>query len=714
MEDKDGPSTRLTPGDVALKLANQESAIQALTDDGKKAANQVKEMHSKMDEQKDQMQKIMDLLTELQKSRPPPPPPPSSAQKSPLVHNTTAGGGPDPPKALPARPPDVRSIQKLTASVTRCELKTWRVIWDSMANQISLDDFPVQQQFGALLTRMDVELLQLVELKCEVDLKDNGQTPKAVLDKLEAYLGTLEHAARDRLHFNKRIQQEGESINQFYMALEKLATQADICKKCRDHVMSVQLLGGLHNDDIRREILKLDPFPELKDVLKKCLSEEMSRKDQKNFKVQNMASVAAVKERGRGQSRGPPANRGKSQNRSGEKCQSCGSIHRGRDCPAKGRECQSCGRTGHFKAVCKNKPKIQRITIQSVFGADRAPHAEVILESDQCKGVPHLALPDTGAEICVMDSDIAMGIGLFGPLLQPTSYQIESANKEFVVLGEVTIDVSYKEKLISATFVVCEDFKGLVLSWKVAEELGIVSYDPELRKKILKVKHKVSVEEEVPEDPTEEEIAKFKAKLMEDFKDVFTQADEVVLKPQKCPPMKIHLKEGAKPVYCSTPRKLEIAYREPTKACLDEMQTQKVIAKEEEPTEWCHPMVVVPKKDGTVRVCADMRAINEAVERPTYPVRTPKEAVTSVPQGMKFFSTADAAKGYWQMLVVKDSQKYTTFMTPWGPYKYLRAPMGFIATGNYYNQETDKLFEGGQDMTKVVDDRSRNAPSLVP
>ena len=53
-----------------------------------------------------------------------------------------------------------------------------------------------------------------------------------------------------------------------------------------------------------------------------------------------------------------------------------------------------------------------------------------------------------------------------------------------VVPGEVTIDVSYKEKLISATFVVCEDFKGLVLSWKVAEELGIVSYDPELRKKI--------------------------------------------------------------------------------------------------------------------------------------------------------------------------------------------------------------------------------------
>ena len=197
MEDKSGLPTRHTPGDVAVTLATQGQAIQALTDDGKKTANQVKEMSDQMKkmrtEQADQMQKLMEAMADLRKTRPPPPPPSGSQTQT---TSNGAGGGPDPPKSLPARPPDVRSIQKLTASVTRCELRTWRVIWDSMANQISLEDFPVQQQFGALLTRMDVELVQLVELKCEVDLKDNSQTPKAVLDKLEAYLGTLEHAAK--------------------------------------------------------------------------------------------------------------------------------------------------------------------------------------------------------------------------------------------------------------------------------------------------------------------------------------------------------------------------------------------------------------------------------------------------------------------------------------------------------------------------------------
>ena len=515
MTGEDKMPTRGTPGDVLADLAKQGVAIQALTDDGKKTANQVKEMKQEM---ADQMSKIMTLLT-LQKSKPPPPQP---ALKSPPVNNT-GGGPPDPPKALPSRPPDVKSIQQLTASVTKCELKTWRVVWDSLANQISLESYPIQQQFGALLTRMSVDLLQLLELKCDVNLKDNSQTPKTVLDKLDAYLGTLEHAARDRLHFNKRIQQEGETINQFYMALEKLATQADICKKCRDHVMSVQLLGGLRNDDIRRELLKLDPFPDLKDVLKKCLSEEMSRKDQKNFKVQNTSSVATVRERGRSQAkRGQGNQKGRSKSRPGERSSTCGSrwSHEGRDCPAKTKTCAICDKVGNFSSVCKSKPKVKRITIQSIFGADKAPQAEVVLESGECKGVPHLALPDTGADICVMDSSTAMDIGLLEHLLQPTTYQVESANKEFVVLGEVNIGVSYKGKLISATFVVCEDFEGLVLSWRVAEELGIVSYDPELRKKILKVKHEKSSEEEkIPENPTAGEIAKFKEKLMEDFKE---------------------------------------------------------------------------------------------------------------------------------------------------------------------------------------------------
>ena len=43
-------------------------------------------------------------------------------------------------------------------------------------------------------------------------------------------------------------------------------------------------------------------------------------------------------------------------------------------------------------------------------------------------------------------------------------------------------------------------------------------------------------------------------------------------------------------------------------------------------------------------------------------------------------------------------------MTPWGRYRYLRSPMGFIATGDDYGKKSDIVFEGMSQVVKVVDD----------
>ena len=92
-------------------------------------------------------------------------------------------------------------------------------------------------------------------------------------------------------------------------------------------------------------------------------------------------------------------------------------------------------------------------------------------------------------------------------------------------------------------------------------------------------------------------------------------------------------------------------------------------------------IVIVAKKNGDCRVCVDLTGLNKQVRRSHYPVRTPKDAVSNVPAGMKYFTTLDTASGYWQIPLDEDSQDLTTFITPWGRYKYLRSPMGFSATG---------------------------------
>ena len=47
-----------------------------------------------------------------------------------------------------------------------------------------------------------------------------------------------------------------------------------------------------------------------------------------------------------------------------------------------------------------------------------------------------------------------------------------------------------------------------------------------------------------------------------------------------------------------------------------------VIEPVDEPTEWCSPIVVVPKADGRVRICVDLTKLNQAVRREVYQMPT--------------------------------------------------------------------------------------------
>ena len=114
-------------------------------------------------------------------------------------------------------------------------------------------------------------------------------------------------------------------------------------------------------------------------------------------------------------------------------------------------------------------------------------------------------------------------------------------------------------------------------------------------------------------------------------------------------------------------------------------------------------MVVVPKKRGGVRICMDYLRLNKHVSRPTHPLLSPKGAMTMVPPNARFFSTLDADTGYHQVPLDEESQNLTVFMTPWGQYKYTRAPMGLSAAGDEYGIWMNPVFEGLHAI-KVVDD----------
>ena len=135
------------------------------------------------------------------------------------------------------------------------------------------------------------------------------------------------------------------------------------------------------------------------------------------------------------------------------------------------------------------------------------------------------------------------------------------------------------------------------------------------------------------------------------------------------------------------------------------MVDKSIISEVTEPTDWCHPIVLQPKKDSNeVRICVDLTKLNMYVKRGAHPVLTPHEAVASVSKGSRFFTTLDAKAGYWQIPIHEKDQELTTFITPWGRYKFLRAPMGLSISGDEYNRRGDEALHGVTNTVKIVDD----------
>ena len=77
----------------------------------------------------------------------------------------------------------------------------------------------------------------------------------------------------------------------------------------------------------------------------------------------------------------------------------------------------------------------------------------------------------------------------------------------------------------------------------------------------------------------------------------------------------IKLNENATPYALTTPRRVAIPLRPKVKEELQRMERLEVITKIEEPTDWCAGMVVVPKRNGKVRICVDVTKMNESVKR---------------------------------------------------------------------------------------------------
>ena len=90
---------------------------------------------------------------------------------------------------------------------------------------------------------------------------------------------------------------------------------------------------------------------------------------------------------------------------------------------------------------------------------------------------------------------------------------------------------------------------------------------------------------------------------------------------------------------------------------------------------------------------------------------SPFNQATLFPANMKN-TVIDAWNGYHSVPIHEEDRHYTTFITPWGRYRYKTLPQGFVAAGNGYNRLYDEVVADIPHKTKCIDDVGMWAPTI--
>ena len=196
----------------------------------------------------------------------------------------------------------------------------------------------------------------------------------------------------------------------------------------------------------------------------------------------------------------------------------------------------------------------------------------------------------------------------------------------------------------------------------------------------------------------EEGLQKLKSLILE-WDDVFAvEADER----GEVQGLQHEVVTGDAPPIKQLPRRVPFALREELSKLVGDMLVTGVI--EESSSPWSSPIVLVRKKDGSLRLCVDYRRLNSVTRKDVFPLPRIDDLLDQF-AGKKVFSTLDAKSGYWQIPMSEESRPKTTFATMNGLYEFKVMPFGLCNAPATFQRLMQKVLAGLGDFCGVfIDD----------
>ncbi|XP_068667704.1 uncharacterized protein [Aristolochia californica] len=200
--------------------------------------------------------------------------------------------------------------------------------------------------------------------------------------------------------------------------------------------------------------------------------------------------------------------------------------------------------------------------------------------------------------------------------------------------------------------------------------------------------------------PTPKEIQT----VLHEYRDVMPEQLPARLPPRRGVDHRIELEPGArKPAqapYRMAPKELDELRRQ-----LSELLDSGFIKPSKAP--YGAPILFQTKKDGSMRLCIDYRALNKVTIKNKYPIPLIADLFDQLKEA-RVFSKLDLRSGYYQVRIAEGDEEKTTCVTRYGAYEFMVMPFGLTnapATFCTLMNEPDQLANHGRNR--------RNLPEIV-
>lgn len=566
--------------------------------------------------------------------------------------------------------------------------ENWRIFKQKFQIFLEANEYnekPEQVKIAMLLNAVGEEALQLYNTF--VLTEQQSKKYSEVLQAFEEYCTPRSSVVFNRFKFFKRSQEEGESFDHFQTDLKKLAKTCEFLDQ-ENSLIRDRIIIGICNQGLQEKLIRETDIT-LEKTIAYCRAAELSKQQ---VQVLNDQSVVATVKKYNKKVESFNNNTKKGCSEKEYICKKCGYTHEPRQCPAYGKICNKCKKVNHFAIGCRvksnnynksndNRRKINKNIRQIEQDEETEDDEEDIQLVSQIKVINNISQAnnkndwthnikindtgvvnfkiDTGADVNVLPFDVYNKYCVDVPTKPSKVKLVAYDGSKISTVGSAYLKClpeDREEQRIK--FIIVKTQSNPIIGLKTATDLNLIK--------------------RVQQCETE------KNTVLTKYKQVFNGLGKLPFKYQ------IQLKEDARPTVRPARRLAEVI-KNKLKPVLINLEKNTIITKVTQPTEWVNDLIIVEKKNGSIRVCLNPVELNKYIKREHYNIPTIEELKMKL-AGKNIFSVLDMKDGFHQIQLEEESSKLCTFATPFGRYKFNRLPFGLVSSPEVFQRENERIF----------------------